>query len=81
MLQVPMICDSSISWKAREASIDSAEWGDPVKRGPTWEAMAAVTALMAGAELIVVRHPGTLKIVRETIKELEKAKDVLGGGA
>jgi acetyl-CoA decarbonylase/synthase complex subunit delta len=81
MLQVPMICDVSIAWKAREASIDNPEWGDPIKRGPTWEAMTAMGALMAGGDLIVIRHPETLKIVRHTIAELEKSKAVGGGGA
>jgi len=81
MLQIPMICDVSVAWKAREASMDNPEWGDPNKRGPTWEAMTATGALMAGADLLVFRHPDTVKIIRGTIAELEKAKDFTGGGA
>jgi acetyl-CoA decarbonylase/synthase complex subunit delta len=80
VLQVPMICDVSVAWKAREASIDNPEWGDPLKRGPTWEAMTATGALMAGADLLVFRHPETLKTIRSTIHELRKAKNITGGG-
>lgn len=81
ILQVPMIADTSIAWKAREATIDNPDWGDPIKRGPTWEAMTAVGALMAGADMLIFRHPETIKIVRETLKELENAKTISGGGA
>jgi acetyl-CoA decarbonylase/synthase complex subunit delta len=80
ILQVPMIADASVAWKAREASIDNPEWGDPLKRGPIWETMTAVGALMGGAEVLIMRHPETIKIVRETITELEKAKEFTGGG-
>ncbi len=81
MLQIPMICDASVSWKAREAYIDAPEWGDPVKRGPTWESLTAVGAIMAGGDLLIIRHPETMKIVRSTIEELDKAKEFGGGGA
>jgi acetyl-CoA decarbonylase/synthase complex subunit delta len=67
ILQVPMIADASVAWKAREASIDNPE-------------MTAVGALMGGAEVLIMRHPETIKIVRETITELEKAKEFTGGG-
>ncbi len=81
ILQVPMISDTSVAWKAREAYIDAPEWGDPVERGPTWEAITALSALIAGAELLVVRHPKTMKIIRHTLTELEKGKNFSGGGA
>jgi acetyl-CoA decarbonylase/synthase complex subunit delta len=81
VLQVPMICDVSTAWKAREASMEAPEMGDPTKRGPDWEATTAVGALMAGADLLIVRHPDTMKIVRNTVEQLEKAKEFTGGGA
>ena len=81
ILQVPMICDASVAWKAREAFIDNPDWGDPSKRGPAWETITATAALMAGADLLVVRHPETLKNVRGTLAELEKGKNIGGGGA
>lgn len=81
MLQVPMFCDASVAWKAREAKIENPEWGDPNKRGPIWEAITATGALIAGADLIVFRHPETIKIIRDTLTELNKTKDFSGGGA
>jgi acetyl-CoA decarbonylase/synthase complex subunit delta len=81
VLQVPMICDVSIAWKAREAKIENPEWGDQNQRGPIWEAITATGALMAGADLLVFKHPETLKIIRSTIAELESAKEFTGGGA
>jgi acetyl-CoA decarbonylase/synthase complex subunit delta len=81
ILQVPMIADVSVAWKAREAFIDNPDWGDSTKRGPTWEAMTAVGAIMAGADVLIFRHPETMKVVRETMKELESAKNIAGGGA
>lgn len=81
ILQVPMIADASVAWKAREASIENPDWGDPFKRGPIWESTTALGALMAGADLLIVRHPETLKIVRNTLAELDKAKNISGGGA
>jgi acetyl-CoA decarbonylase/synthase complex subunit delta len=80
ILQVPMIADVSVAWKARESFLDNPEWGDPVKRGPTWESMTACGAIIAGAEVLILRHPETMKIVRSTIKELEDAKNFTGGG-
>ena len=80
ILQVPMIADASIAWKARESYIDTPEWCDPAKRGPTWESMTAMSALMAGADVLILRHPETLKIVRNTLEELAKAKNFSGGG-
>lgn len=81
MLQVPMICDVSIAWKAREASMENPAWGESNKRGPTWESVSAVSALMAGADMLVIRHPETMKIIHDTLKELESAKNISGGGA
>ncbi|WP_455392400.1 CO dehydrogenase/acetyl-CoA synthase subunit delta [[Eubacterium] cellulosolvens] len=81
ILQVPMIADASVAWKARESSIDNPDWGDASKRGPTWESMTAIGAIMAGADVLIFRHPESLKIVRKTLEELNKAKEFTGGGA
>jgi acetyl-CoA decarbonylase/synthase complex subunit delta len=42
MLQVPILCDAGISWKARESSMEEPTFGDPQKRGPFWEITTAV---------------------------------------
>ncbi|RLG71468.1 MAG: acetyl-CoA decarbonylase/synthase complex subunit delta, partial [Methanobacteriota archaeon] len=51
MLQMPMLCDTSIAWKAKECTEEIAEFGDIKKRAVYWEETTAVTALMAGADL------------------------------
>lgn len=77
MLQMPILCDSSVAWKAREASKDESAWGDATSRGPFWEASTALSAITAGADMLLMRHPHAVKIVRETIDEIALAK---GGG-
>jgi acetyl-CoA decarbonylase/synthase complex subunit delta len=81
ILQVPMIADASIAWKARESYIENPEWGDQNIRGPNWESMTALGAVMAGADMLILRHPETMKIVRSSLAELDKASAIAGGGA
>ncbi len=61
-------------WKTKEAKAGAEEptWGDPVKRGVTIEGITAVSLLLAGADILVLRHPESLKYVREYIEEMSK---------
>jgi len=70
MLQVPMICDVSSAWEAREATDDSPEWGDVRERAAWWEATTGLAALLSGADLLIVRSPRAAIILREAISEL-----------
>ncbi len=72
MLQMPIICDASVAWKAREASIQDPHLGDNSKRGPLWEATTAMAALTAGADMLIMRHPKAASLVKEAIKDLGK---------
>jgi len=72
MLQMPIVCDTSIAWKAREASIDDQHLGDKAKRGPLWEATTAIAALTAGADMLIMRHPRAVALVRSTVNDLLK---------
>lgn len=58
----PILCHLGDAWKAREA-VDGSEaaWGDPVSRGRRWEEATAWACLAAGADLVVCRHPDTVK--------------------
>ena len=47
--------------------------GDAKKRGILLEAMSAVLLLLAGGDVIVMRHPEAIKLVREMISELTVA--------
>ena len=73
-LQVPMICNIAKEvWKTNEVKITIEEdpsLGDAKKRGILMEAMSASTLLLAGADVLVMRHPEAIRLVRETIAEL-----------
>jgi acetyl-CoA decarbonylase/synthase complex subunit delta len=71
-LQVPMINNiGNEVWKCKEAGqgIDEAPTlGDPEKRPILMEATAAVTFLMAGSNVVILRHPETVRLVRSFIE-------------
>lgn len=74
MMQMPMLADvSEVTWKVKEARAGRDEqpsWGDPARRGPLWEAITASAYLMAGGDIIVVRHPKTMSILRKLLADL-----------
>jgi acetyl-CoA decarbonylase/synthase complex subunit delta len=73
-LQSPIICNiSKETWKTKEAKIsekDDPKMGDTKKRGILLEAMSSMVLLLAGADVIIMRHPEAIKLVREMIAEL-----------
>lgn len=76
-LQSPIIANiSKETWKTKEAKQSTEEsplLGDANKRGILLEAMSATALLMAGADILVMRHPDAIKLVRELIDELTAA--------
>jgi CO dehydrogenase/acetyl-CoA synthase delta subunit len=74
MMQMPIICNLGKEvWKSKEARAsleDEPGWGDPVKRGILWEAITATSLLIAGADVLIMRHPEAVRLVKETIREL-----------
>jgi acetyl-CoA decarbonylase/synthase complex subunit delta len=73
-LQFPIICNLAKEvWKTKEAKTkteDAPLLGDAAKRGILMEAMTAQLLLMAGADVLVMRHPEAIRLVRETITDL-----------
>ena len=73
-LQFPIICNiSKETWKTKEAKITASEdpkMGDARKRGILLEAMSAMSLLLAGADVLVMRHPEAIRLIREMIAEL-----------
>ncbi|MFP3869127.1 MAG: acetyl-CoA decarbonylase/synthase complex subunit delta [Desulfobacteraceae bacterium] len=60
-------------WKVKECKLtndEAPELGDQTKRGILMEAVAAVSLLLAGADLVIIRHPEAAKLTREMIAEL-----------
>ena len=61
--QMPIIADvAGECWKTKEAK-------ESKEQGILWEGMTALSLLLAGANLVVLRHPETLKLVKDTIKQ------------
>lgn len=74
MTQQPMFClAGQESWRQKESKVGTGvpeEWGDLEKRGITWEVLTATTLLQAGADIVSLRHPATVKQVRAVINKL-----------
>jgi acetyl-CoA decarbonylase/synthase complex subunit delta len=77
-LQFPIVCNlAKETWKTKEVKISQAEepkLGDAKKRGILLEAMSAMVLLLAGADVLVMRHPEAIRLIREMIAELTVAK-------
>ncbi len=73
-LQIPMICNvGNEIWKCKEAkqSIEEAPTlGDPEKRGIMMESTAAVCYLLAGASVVILRHPESVRLTKSFIELL-----------
>ncbi len=70
-LQVPMINNvGNEVWKCKEAKESIAEgptMGDPERRGILMESTAAVAYLLAGSDVVILRHPETVRLTRAFI--------------
>ncbi len=73
-LQFPIICNLAPEvWKTRETRLTKDEdpkLGDEKKRSILMEAVTAVTLLVAGADIVVMRHPDSISLVKDMIGEL-----------
>jgi len=72
MMAMPMICDVGYeTWRAKEAKLaDAPGWGDVKDRGPMWEAATAICMLQAGVDIIRMRHPRAVAIVKNFINQI-----------
>ena len=70
-LQFPIICNLAKEvWKTKEAKMESSSlMGDASKRGVVMEAVTAQLLLLAGADVLVMRHPDAIRLVREMIAD------------
>ena len=71
-LQIPMISNiGNEIWKCKEAGQPIEETptlGDPERRGILMEAVAAVSYLLAGSDVAVLRHPESVRLTRSFIE-------------
>ncbi len=76
MLAMPMIGNAGFeSWRIKEANISEDEqpgWGEQEERGILWEATTAMAYLQSGIDLLVMRHPEALKVIKNNIDDLMK---------
>lgn len=74
-MQMPIIATvGQEAWKAKETKVDEADLpgtGDRVTRGLMWESMTAVSLLLAGANVVVLRHPESAVLIRKAIASLK----------
>lgn len=74
MTQSPMIVTPGFeAWKTKEAKVGTGvpqEWGDWQARAIHWETLTTVALLESGADIVVLRHPESIRRVQAAIKEL-----------
>lgn len=73
-LQQPIIANvANETWKCKESNLsneDAPELGDAAQRGVLMEAITAVDLLLAGADVVIMRHPDAVKLVRTYISKM-----------
>lgn len=73
-MQPPMVGDVGMYvWKIKEtqaSETDLPQWGAVEERGITWETVTAAALLVAGAELLIMRHPKAIETIEKFIGEL-----------
>jgi len=77
MTQFPMICTvGEETWRQKESKPLEGmpeAWGQLSERSIAWEVLTATTLLQAGADILVLRHPESVKQVKLAIDKLMKA--------
>lgn len=73
-LQYPVVCNLAPEvWKTKESRLrkyDDPKLGDEKRRSVLMEAVGAMTVLIAGADIVIMRHPESIALVKEMIGEL-----------
>lgn len=74
MTQLPMlVTPGEEAWKTKESKVGEGvpeEWGDWKTRAITWETLTSVMLLESGADILVLRHPESVKRTRQAIEDL-----------
>ncbi len=73
MTQLPMIVTPGFeTWKTKEAKVGQdvpPAWGDWGERAIHWETLTAVMLLETGADIVVLRHPESVRRVQAAIND------------
>jgi acetyl-CoA decarbonylase/synthase complex subunit delta len=77
MTQSPMIVTPGFeAWKTKEAKVGEGvpeAWGDWKTRAINWETLTAMALIESGADVVVLRHPESVKRIKDAIGELATA--------
>lgn len=77
MTAMPMIVHpGEEAWRQKEAKFAEGvpdEWGNYEQRAQLWEQLTALGLLHAGADIVVLRHPRTVEVVKTAIDKLMQA--------
>lgn len=73
-MQQPILGDIGMYvWKVKETQAkeeDVPQWGSLEERAIAWEAVTAMALLLAGANILIMRHPKAIEAVESVIEEL-----------
>lgn len=72
-LQFPIICNlANEVWRSKEVHLPDNEnsMGNAKNRGILMEAMSAMALLLAGGDVIIMRHPQAIKLIKEMVADL-----------
>jgi acetyl-CoA decarbonylase/synthase complex subunit delta len=73
-LQYPVISNLAHEvWKTRETKVvkdEDTRLGDEKRRSILMESLTAMSMLLAGADIVVMRHPESIRLVKDMISEL-----------
>lgn len=71
MMQMPIVNDVGIeAWKVKESKVEDSLLGETVTRGILWEATTSMAFLSAGGDMLIMRHPEAVKLVKKSINKL-----------
>jgi acetyl-CoA decarbonylase/synthase complex subunit delta len=77
MTQLPMIVTPGFeAWKTKEAKVGEGvpeAWGDWNARSINWETLTAMSLIESGADIVVLRHPESVKRIKDAVEELVMA--------
>ena len=83
VLQLPMVVTAGYeAWRAKETRTDDGvpeNWGDWLRRSVLWEANTATALLEAGADILTLRHPDVVPLIRNAIDQLMSAEQAVQG--
>ncbi len=80
MTQLPMLVTPGFeAWKTKEAKVGEGvpeAWGDWEERSINWETLTSITLLESGADIVVLRHPESIKRVKTAIEGLMAVPEI-----